>query len=103
MKSVTELEKSLDMIADQGIIRCGDFNCPDIDWSSQSINHNCADIQVQQSITDFPAKYNLSQFHKTPTRRENLLDQHIITFEMLNKHTWNLRPRHHSTKMYQTL
>ena len=76
MKSVTELEKSLDMISDQGkhIILCGDFNCPDIDWPSQSLNHNCTDRQVQRRIIDLTAKYNLSQVHETPTRGENLLD-----------------------------
>ena len=76
MKSIAELEKSLDMLADQGkhIILCGDFNCPDIDWSTKSLNQNCADRQVQQSIIDLTTKYNLSQVHETPTRGENLLD-----------------------------
>ena len=52
----------------------GILNCPDIDWSSHTVDSDGADRQTQQMLIDIAQRFNLDQIHEQPTRGENLLD-----------------------------
>lgn len=71
MKVIQQLEQSLEGLMKNGnmhVSLCGEFNCPDVDWSNYS-GH-----LIQQALADLALTFNLNQTHETPTREDNLLD-----------------------------
>ncbi|CAG2252899.1 unnamed protein product [Mytilus edulis] len=76
MEHIKELDKSLDHISNknQTIILTGDFNCPDINWNTMSVNQNAQDKEIQRALMEVIISHSLTQIHETPTRGNNLLD-----------------------------
>ncbi|CAC5407466.1 unnamed protein product [Mytilus coruscus] len=76
MKCVEELEKSLNMTIarNTNIMLTGDFNCPDINWETSTVNSNANDKEIQNKIMKLTATFQLTQIHELPTRENNLLD-----------------------------
>jgi len=48
----------------------GDFNCPDIDWNTLTVNNQGTD-RVQQALIETTSSYHLTQVHDKPTREDN--------------------------------
>jgi hypothetical protein len=73
---IKELEKSLDQISDlnTNFILTGDFNCPDINWDTMSVNQAAQDREIQRSLLDVVTSHAITQIHETSTRGNNLLD-----------------------------
>ena len=74
---------------DRHVIIAGDFNCPDIDWDSLSVQNTAHDNDVQQSLIDLAIDFNLTQVHDQTTRESNLLDLVFTTNPSLVKSTNN--------------
>ncbi|CAG2233662.1 unnamed protein product [Mytilus edulis] len=76
MEHIKELDKSLDHISNknQTIMLTGDFNCPDINWNTMSVNQNAQDKEIQRALMEVIISHSLTQIHETPTRGNNLLD-----------------------------
>ena len=78
MSGTTERRRSLEGLKldnrDRTVIIAGDFNCPDIDWESLSVQNTAQDKDVQQALIDLKIDFNLTQVHDQPTRENNLLD-----------------------------
>lgn len=72
-----ELNKSLELIERSGnkdIILAGDFNCPDIDWETNTVPSGAQDRDVQQRLADTMSSSSLTQVHAQPTRLAAMLD-----------------------------
>ena len=92
MTDVAELRRSLDLAMDvkeRHVIVAGDFNCPDIDWDSLSLQKEAQDKEVQQALLDLSVDFNLTQVQDKPTRENNLLDLIFTTNPSLIKSTAN--------------
>ena len=92
MSDVAELRRSLDLamdIKERHVIVAGDFNCPDIDWDSLSLQKEAQDKEVQQALLDLSVDFNLTQVQDKPTRENNLLDLTFKTNPSLIKSTVN--------------
>ena len=64
MSDVAELRRSLDLAIDskeRHVIIGGDFNCPDIDLDSLSLQKEAQDKDVQQALLDLSIDFNLTQ------------------------------------------
>ena len=57
----------------------GDFNCPNINWETMTVNVNASDREVHAKIMDLTNQFQLSQIHETPTRENNLLVDIVLT------------------------
>ena len=76
---LNELQKSLNLLSRDGknqrdIILAGDFNCPNINWTTHTANSSGGDNEKQQVLIDITPNALLSQVHHTPTRNQNILD-----------------------------
>ncbi|CAG2240290.1 unnamed protein product [Mytilus edulis] len=91
MQDIKELDKSLDQISNKNtnFILTGDFNCPDIDWNTMSINPNAQDKEIQKALMEVLMSHSITQIHETPTRGENLLDIVLTTNPSLIKTSTN--------------
>ena len=90
MSAVSELRRSLELASagkEKHTIVAGDFNCPDIDWETMSVQKDAQNREVQQAILDLSVDFNLIQFHDKPTREDNLLDLVFTTNPSLIKST----------------
>ena len=56
------------------MIVCGDFNCPDIDWSTHIVKPGASERQVQKELVDIAQSHSLTQLQEDPTRYKNTLD-----------------------------
>ena len=93
VNSLRKLERSLELVTEgdnKHVILCGNFNCPDIDWSSHTVNSDGTDGQTHQMLIDIAQRFNLDQIHEQPTRGENLLDIVFTTFPTLVKSSVNI-------------
>ena len=68
-----QLDSSLDKLDKskyKHIILCGDFNCPDIDWETNSVHEKPSQGQgpIQQQLVDIALDHNLTQLNTYPTR-----------------------------------
>jgi len=52
----------------------GDFNMPDIDWSSEAIKNSCKFKTLYEDFLENIVSLNLEQMVKIPTRNNNILD-----------------------------
>ena len=74
-KSLSELWKSIKKIPQNSIIWIlGDFNMPGIDWSNESIKHQCKFKTLYTDFMENLIDFNLEQMVKTSTRDDNILD-----------------------------
>jgi hypothetical protein len=77
-KDLAELNKTLQLITGdrkrQQVLLAGDFNCPDVDWSTASVAPSAPDRQVQLELIDISTAAQLTQVHDQPTRGNNILD-----------------------------
>ncbi|XP_063409089.1 uncharacterized protein LOC134692562 [Mytilus trossulus] len=91
MNDIKELDKSLEQISNKNtnFILTGDFNCPDIDWNTMSINPNAQDKEIQKALIEVLMSQAITQIHETPTRGENLLDIVLNTNPSLIKTSTN--------------
>ncbi|KAK3107538.1 hypothetical protein FSP39_016928 [Pinctada imbricata] len=86
---IKELDRSLELLTvkkDRQIILCGDFNCPDVDWTSLSVT-SPVDRIVHQDLIDLSIKFDLTQVQESPTRQGNILDLVFTTNPSLIKST----------------
>ena len=80
MEDVKELEKSLSLVSNkQNIILTGDFNCPDINWDTMTVNQDAQDKEIQRAVMEVVTAYSMVQIHEQPTRGNNLLDIVLTT------------------------
>ena len=90
-KHLEELKKSLEAVDQQNvnnIVICGDFNCPDINWTNLTASGQ--DRELQQGLADLMGTHNLNQIHETPTREGNLLDLVFVSNPTLVKSLVNV-------------
>ena len=76
-KSINELNKSLDLLSKTGAkdtILAGDFNSPDINWESNTVNCSAQDRELQQQLMEVMSTSSLTQVHNQPTRFSAILD-----------------------------
>ena len=76
-KDIEELERSLNLTLqgnNKNIMLRGDFNCPDIDWSTRHVKSKAHDIDVQKAVIDITTNIGMTQVHNEPTRENNLMD-----------------------------
>ena len=90
LQDTVELEKSLNKLTLNGakhcdIILAGDFNCPDVDWNSNTIQPNASNSDVQKAVIDITSNALLSQIHHEPTRQSNILDLTFVSNPSLVK------------------
>ena len=76
---LNQLQRSLNLLTEDGskqreVILAGDFNCPDIDWSTHTAHSSGQDNLIQQTLVDISSSSLLSQVQHTPTRGKSLLD-----------------------------
>jgi endonuclease/exonuclease/phosphatase family metal-dependent hydrolase len=93
INDLNKLSESITMVNNvkpKHIILAGDFNCPDIDWSTMTINPKAPEKEVQQQLIDISTEFNLTQVHDTPTRENNLLDIVLTTNAVLVKSSTNI-------------
>jgi hypothetical protein len=88
---IKELEKSLDQISNlnTNFILTGDFNCPDINWDTMSVNPTAQDREIQRSLLNVVTSHAITQIHETPTRGNNLLDIILTSNPSLIKSSTN--------------
>jgi hypothetical protein len=88
---IKELKKSLDQISDlnTNFILTGDFNCPDINWDTMSVNQAAQDREIQRSLLDVVTSHAITQIHETPIRGSNLLDIILTSNPSLFKSSTN--------------
>ena len=87
-KDIYELQRSLELVKgdkDRHIILCGDFNCPNIDWSTSTVDQAAPDKAIQQALIDISVTFNLTQVNQSSTRESNLLDLAFTTNPSLIK------------------
>jgi hypothetical protein len=68
------MNKLTESTKDKQIIIAGDFNCPNINWDSLTVDRGASDREVQQAPIDFATEHNLTQVYQQPTRDNNILD-----------------------------
>ena len=89
MTSVKNLNESVKKITEttsnKHIIVAGDFNCPNINWDTLSVERGAPDREVQQALIDFSIEHGLQQMQRQPTRDNNLLDLIFTTNPSLVK------------------
>lgn len=78
-RDLDELQKSLNKLMENGqkqrdTIIAGDFNCPDIEWSTHTAHSTGKDNDIQQKLIDNSSAALLTQVHHSPTRGPNILD-----------------------------
>nr|KAG5694853.1 hypothetical protein BaRGS_028781 [Batillaria attramentaria] len=78
-QDLNELHRSLTKLTENGkkqrdVIIAGDFNCPDINWTTHTSHSYGKDNDVQQSLIDITSSFLLTQTHHSPTRGPNTLD-----------------------------
>ena len=77
LSDMKELDRSLQQLFNtpkpKSTVLVGDFNCPDIDWSTHIVKADASDKAVQQALIDTTSA-NLTQIHESPTREHNILD-----------------------------
>ena len=73
IQDLTSLDQSLNAVNEKGnyhLIVCGDFNCPDIEWSSHSIGTGAADKATQEALIDIISQHHsLTQMQEEPTHK----------------------------------
>ena len=73
--ALSQLWSSLQKIPKNSIIwLAGDFNMPDIDWSSEAIKNSCKFKTLYEDFLENIVSLNLEQMVKIPTRNNNILD-----------------------------
>ena len=84
-----ELNKTLQKIChtkvQQQIILAGDFNCPDINWNTNTVPTRASDRQVQEELVDLSIESQLTQIHDQPTRLNNMIDLIFVSNPSLVK------------------
>ena len=89
MEDINALGESLNKISDDGkcrdILLAGDFNCPDINWSTFSVKPGAPERDVQQALLDLSIEHGLTQVHNEPTHQGNILDLVFTSNESLFK------------------
>jgi len=70
---------------DKQIIIAGDFNYPNFNWNTLTVERGAPDREVQQALIDFATEHNLTQVHQQPTRDDNILDLVFISNPSLVK------------------
>ena len=80
--NLRELQSTLNGISSHQVILCGDFNMPDIDWSTLScmLSH-----LPSQSLCETVKNCALDQLVTEPTRSKNILDLVLTTNPSLIK------------------
>ena len=88
-----ELEKSLSHIdlttrnnPNSVIILGGDFNVPQIDWSTGEVLPGCTKKQPHEQILEVLADHHLTQIQHGATRHKNILDLYCTNKPSLVKH-----------------
>ena len=101
VNTLKELEKSLELVTagdNKHVILCGDFNCPDIDWNTHSVNPNGTDKQTQQMLIDITQRFKPEPGSRSAYKRGKhsgyCVYYHPIITEIVGKYTRYLRPRH---------
>ena len=61
----------------------GDFNCPGIDWSNNSLTDSYIPSSFREYLITFAADFYLNQIVNTPTRGSNVLDLCFVTHPKL--------------------
>ena len=90
MEDVKELEKSLNLVSNKNnIILTGDFNCPDINWDTMTVNQDAQDKEIQRAVMEVVTANSMVQIHEQPTRGNNLLDIVLTTNSSLIKSSNN--------------
>ena len=89
-RDLDQLQLSLNKLSENGkkqreIILVGDFNCPDIDWPTNTVSHSGEDGEIQQKLIDLTSESHLTQVHDSPTRGPNILDLVFTTNPTLVK------------------
>ena len=80
MEDVKELEKSLNLVSNKkNIILTGDFNCPDINWDTMTVNQDAQDKEIQRAVMEAATANSMVQIHEKPTRGNSLLDIVLTT------------------------
>ena len=70
-QSVQQLTKSIN---NKHVILGGDFNLPNIDWNTKTVNPGGKNKQFCDSVLDLMDDYSLEQVVQEPTRGKNILD-----------------------------
>ena len=88
-KDVNKLKESLKKTSahNKQIILVGDFNCPDVDWETNSAPPGAPDRLIQQAVADATNEHHLTQIHSDPTRQNRLLDLVFVSNPTLVKHS----------------
>ena len=90
MEDVKELEKSLNLVSNKkNIISTGNFNCPDINWDTMTVNQDAQDKEIQRAVMEVVTANSMVQIHEQPTRGNNLLDIVLTTNSSLIKSSNN--------------
>ena len=86
---ITKLNDSMNKLTestkDKQIIIAGDFNCPNINWNTLTVERGAPDRELQHALIDFATEHNLTQVHQQPTRDDNILDLVFISNPSLVK------------------
>ena len=59
---------------DRNTLLAGDFNCPDVDWNTNTVPDSSQERDIQQGLADNMSEAHLSQIHNQPTRLSAILD-----------------------------
>ena len=94
-KDLDELVKSLDLLTasgakDRNILLAGDFNCPDVDWNTNTVPESSQERHIQQGLADNMSEAHLSQIHNQPTRLSAILDLVFTTNPTLLKNSTSI-------------
>ena len=93
-KDLNELMKSLDLPAsgakDRNILLVGNFNCPDVDWNTNTVPESSQECDIQQGLADNMSEAHLSQIHNQPTRLSAILDLVFTTNPTLLKNSTSI-------------
>ena len=71
LKDTQELDKSIKNLNEKNsrnLILVGDFYCPDINWSTLSVDPESDNRDIQQSIVNISLTSELTKVHNQPTR-----------------------------------
>ena len=77
LKDTQELDKLIKKLNEKNsknLILVGDFYCPDINWSTLSVDPESDNRDIQQSIVNISLTSELTQVHDQPTRGNKILD-----------------------------
>ena len=90
---ITQLDESLTKLNSgkaKHILLAGDFNCPGINWDTNTTTENCQDKKIQEHLIEVSNNHNLTQIHREPTRQNNLLDLVFTSNPTLVKSSTNI-------------